>query len=228
MNRPIVVAALLSSFIACAAAQSAAAPAASGAASAAVVEAPRAGDSLVGQSLAAAGKTELFQFFHFAKSGDRPDPAHAGMRLVTYDTTGPFKGRVTLLASTRVDDDTVRVAGLMLQREFVDGPTTASLARELAKSFLERAPTASTPEVAALRAILWPACGSAPLAGAASAADVAAERAKACAGADASPAYQAFLGKQPKWKGAGQGGYVMLQNATLNNTPLLFVEMGAE
>ena len=97
MNRS-AVAALSISLVASAGAQ----PAASSASSSPAVEAPTAAaaGSLVGQSLATAEKTDLFQFFHFAKSGDRPDAAHAGMRLVIYDTTGPFKGRATLLAST--------------------------------------------------------------------------------------------------------------------------------
>ena len=218
-----IAAALLSSFIACAGAQSAASGPVAPASAAA---AEPAGASLVGQSLAAAEKTDLFQFFHFAKSGDRPDPAHAGMRLVTYGTTGPFKGRVALLASTKAGDDTIHVTGLMLRRDFIDDATTGTFARDAVKSFLERAPMAAAPEVAALRADLWRPCAARP-ASSASAASMPAVS-KDCADAANTPAWQAFAGKEPKWKAADHGSYVMLQNATLGGAAWLFVEMGAE
>jgi hypothetical protein len=184
--------------------------------------------SLLGQPLSDAQQLEFFEFFRFSLSDDRPDPAHAGMSIKMFSVGGDYRGEVTLMISTKISDDTIQVAGLMIRRDFIDNPETALFARDVVKSFLELSPGSESHDLAKLHNEIWEcylgtyatqlqqrqdtlvphSCEDTP---------------------ENTPAYLVFLGQLEKFKILRSGGYVMLQNTKkVAGIPLLFVEMRNE
>ena len=165
----------------------------------------------IGSTLAQVQASGFSQFFHLAPVLQRPDGAHPGMVLNIFGTTGDFKGYVNLLLTTAEGDDTVRLVGLMVRRDFVDGERTAVFARDIVKSFLEATTVSAAPPIKTLHADLW-AC-------------------KTGGGADCdlnAPAYLVYLGRQDKLRMDAPGGYVQLQNSQVMQVPMLFVENGTQ
>jgi len=175
--------------------------------------------ALLGQPLSEAVHSEFFTFFHFSQTQDLADSAHPGMSLKMFGTSGTFKGDVTLLISTKLGDEKILAAALILRRDFVDTQATAQFARDVVKSFLELSPGIDSSDLAQLHAAVWTGCSGA-----------AEQNSAAPCGPDGakSPGYLTFLGKQEKCKIARPGGYVMLQNSVAAGTPVLFVEMRDE
>lgn len=158
--------------------------------------------TLVGHPIADAEASEFVQFFHLQQVFQAPDTAHPGTTLTVLGSTGQFKGVVNLMLTTTDGDPAVTRAGLMVRRDFIDGPATAVFARDVAKSFLEISTGRDVPEVQALHDHLWKHQPS-----------------------DA-PAAQAWAGRQDKHRIDFAGGYLMLQNAAVMQVPMLVIENG--
>jgi hypothetical protein len=167
--------------------------------------------AFVGHSIDEAKASEFFQFFHLEKTLQQPDAAHPGMVMTWFGTTGPFKGDVTLILVTPEGGDTVKVAALMVRRDFIEGGRTAVFARDIVKSFIERTNAGASPEAKALHDALWR-C----LSGTEAPCD------------QAAPAWLTYFGKQDKQRIAFTGGYLMLQNTPVMQVSMLFVENGTD